>query len=50
MIQVFSGDQWIPAVPIPGTILVNVGDLMQFWTGDRYLATVIKRKVENPIR
>jgi isopenicillin N synthase-like dioxygenase len=37
---VFSGGQWVPANPIPDTILVNVGDLMQFWTADRYLATV----------
>ena len=39
--QVLSEGKWVAAVPIPGTILINVGDLMQFWTGDRYLATVI---------
>jgi len=35
-----SGGEWIAAEPISDTILVNLGDLMQFWTADRYLATV----------
>ena len=40
-----SGGEWIQADPIPGTILVNLGDLMQFWTSDRYLATVTKLQI-----
>ncbi|XP_046448257.1 2-oxoglutarate-dependent dioxygenase htyE-like [Daphnia pulex] len=39
-LEVLSGSKWIPATPIPGSILVNLGDLMQFWTSDRYTATV----------
>ncbi|XP_032790040.2 UPF0676 protein C1494.01 isoform X2 [Daphnia magna] len=39
-LQVLSGTEWISAVPIPGSILVNLGDLMQFWTAGRYTATV----------
>ncbi|XP_076068512.1 uncharacterized protein LOC143040961 isoform X2 [Oratosquilla oratoria] len=31
---------WENADPIPGAILVNVGDLLQFWTGDRFIGTV----------
>ncbi|XP_068240699.1 uncharacterized protein [Palaemon carinicauda] len=31
--------QWLHADPIPGTILVNIGDLMQFWTNDEFVAT-----------
>ncbi|XP_064112033.1 uncharacterized protein LOC135219305 isoform X2 [Macrobrachium nipponense] len=31
--------QWVSADPIPGTILVNVGDLLQFWTSDKLIAT-----------
>ncbi|MEM7210475.1 MAG: 2OG-Fe(II) oxygenase family protein [Pseudomonadota bacterium] len=34
-----AGD-WIPAPPIPGTFIVNVGDLMECWTNDLYRSTV----------
>ena len=30
---------WIPATPIPGTLVVNVADLLQRWTNDRYAST-----------
>jgi len=33
-----SGD-WISAAPIPGTILVNIGDLLELWTGGAFPAT-----------
>lgn len=32
-------NQWVKATPIPGTILVNVGDILQFWTSDKLRAT-----------
>lgn len=28
--------EWVPAVPIPGTFVVNMGDLMERWTNHRY--------------
>ncbi|MEU9076788.1 2-oxoglutarate and iron-dependent oxygenase domain-containing protein [Kitasatospora sp. NPDC048538] len=31
--------QWISAPHIPGTFLVNIGQMMQRWTNDRYRAT-----------
>ncbi|HEY9906414.1 MAG TPA: 2-oxoglutarate and iron-dependent oxygenase domain-containing protein [Thermosynechococcaceae cyanobacterium] len=31
--------EWIAAPPIPGTIVVNVGDAMQRWTNDRLCST-----------
>lgn len=31
--------QWIAATPIPGTLVVNVADLLQRWTNDRYAST-----------
>jgi len=40
-LQVKSPDgQWIDAVPIASTVLVNIADLMQRWTADRLLSTV----------
>ena len=38
--QVLSGKEWVAATPIAETVLVNLGDLMQFWTSNRYVATV----------
>jgi len=34
-----SDDQWIEAPCVPGTILVNTGDLMQYWTNNIFLST-----------
>jgi isopenicillin N synthase-like dioxygenase len=31
--------RWIPAPPIPGTLVVNVADLLARWTNDRYAST-----------
>lgn len=33
------GADYSPATPIPGTVLVNLGDLMQRWTADKLVAT-----------
>lgn len=33
-----DGD-YIPATPIPSTIVVNIGDMMQRWTADKLIAT-----------
>ncbi|MBW4508914.1 MAG: isopenicillin N synthase family oxygenase [Scytonematopsis contorta HA4267-MV1] len=38
--------EWVAAPPIPETILVNTGDLMQLWTNDRFRST--KHRVAVP--
>ena len=30
---------WIPARPVPGALIVNIGDMMQRWTNDLYVST-----------
>jgi len=45
-LEVLSGNEWIAATPIADTILINLGDLLQFWTSDRYKAT--KHRVRVP--
>jgi len=32
--------RFVPVPPIEGTIVVNIGDLMQRWTGNKLRATV----------
>ena len=34
-----SSRTWIPARPIPGTLVVNVGDLLERWTNNLYAST-----------
>eukprot|EP01111_Echinosteliopsis_oligospora_P001428 TRINITY_DN12164_c0_g1_i1.p1 TRINITY_DN12164_c0_g1~~TRINITY_DN12164_c0_g1_i1.p1 ORF type:complete len:337 (-),score=58.13 TRINITY_DN12164_c0_g1_i1:10-1020(-) len=33
-------DNFVPVVPIPGTLIINIGDLMQRWTSDVLRSTV----------
>ena len=34
-----SSNEWTPAPPIEGSILVNLGDMMEIWTNGYFLAT-----------
>lgn len=38
-VQTKAGE-YVDATPIPDTIVVNVGDIMQRWTADRLVSTV----------
>jgi isopenicillin N synthase-like dioxygenase len=38
--QVKGTSDWIDAVPIPGTFLINIGDMMARWTNDRFASTM----------
>ncbi len=37
-LQIHHGGEWIPVDPIPGTVVVNTGDIVQVWSNDRYTA------------
>lgn len=40
-LQVMNRDgQWVEGTPIPGTFVINIGDLLQRLTNDRYLANL----------
>jgi isopenicillin N synthase-like dioxygenase len=31
--------EWIDAPPVPGALIVNIGDMMEFWSGGAFVAT-----------
>jgi len=39
--------KFVPAKPVPETVLVNTGDLMQRWTSDRIKAVVSFNQLKN---
>ena len=39
-LEVMDGNgEWIDAPPVPGGLVVNIGDMLEFWSGGRFVAT-----------
>jgi isopenicillin N synthase-like dioxygenase len=48
-LQVLSpGGDWVDVRPVPGTLVINTGDIFQRWTNDRWMSNV--HRVVNPPR
>ena len=40
-LQILSADgEWLSAPPIPGTFVVNIGDMLSYWSNDTFVSTV----------
>lgn len=37
-LQVWRNAQWHTIVPVPGALVINIGDIVQVWSNDRYVA------------
>jgi isopenicillin N synthase-like dioxygenase len=46
-LQVWNGTEWEDVPEVPGTFVVNLGDLMQQWTNDLWRSTM--HRVANPV-
>jgi isopenicillin N synthase-like dioxygenase len=47
-LEVKTREGWIPVRPVPGTLVINAGDLIQRWTNDRWVSNI--HRVVNPPR
>jgi isopenicillin N synthase-like dioxygenase len=40
-LEILSADgEWLSAPPIPGTFVVNIGDMLSYWSNDTFVSTV----------
>jgi len=37
-LQILHDDTWLDVPPLPGTLVVNIGDIVQVWSNDGYMA------------
>lgn len=43
-----AGGDWLTIPPLPDTVIVNVGDLLQRWTNDRFWSAVHRVRLSQP--
>ncbi|XP_030448054.1 1-aminocyclopropane-1-carboxylate oxidase homolog 4-like [Syzygium oleosum] len=48
-LQVKRGDEWVDVTPVPGALVVNIGDILQILSNDEY-KSVDHRVLANPSR
>ncbi|KAI6686025.1 hypothetical protein NL676_031938 [Syzygium grande] len=48
-LQVKRGDEWVDVTPVPGALVVNIGDILQIMSNDEY-KSVDHRVLANPSR
>ncbi|KAK2636414.1 hypothetical protein Ddye_031206 [Dipteronia dyeriana] len=48
-LQVKYGDQWLDVKPVPGALVINIGDLLQIASNDEY-RSVEHRVLANPVK
>ncbi|KAF8040124.1 hypothetical protein BT93_B2371 [Corymbia citriodora subsp. variegata] len=46
-LQVKHGDEWVDVAPVPGALVVNIGDILQIMSNDEY-KSVDHRVLANP--
>jgi isopenicillin N synthase-like dioxygenase len=46
-LEVFREGRWYRVEPIPGALVINIGDMFQVWSNDRYRAA-LHRVITNP--
>jgi len=34
-----AAGEWVDAPPVPGALVVNIGDMLEYWSGGRFVAT-----------
>ncbi|XP_074317942.1 1-aminocyclopropane-1-carboxylate oxidase homolog 1-like [Silene latifolia] len=47
-LQIRHDDQWVDVHPIPGALVINIGDLLQMITNDKFIS-VLHRVKANPV-